>query len=166
MVKGLAVALAALFVGLTMLWLVQVARSSSSDRPAASTGVPVATESPATTPMPEAGATQSPMTTTTATPVPPPVEQPITVSGTGTTQTAPFVLNGGTYTFAFRYGGRCTYFTILQATAGPYRADFGETIYGPFDGVRVLSVPSGMFVLEFQTHPVSACPWTVTVQSR
>ncbi len=104
--------------------------------------------------------------TTIAPPVPPPVERPITLSGNGATRSAPFRLNGGGYSVGLSYGGRCSYLVILQATDGSYRTDFGERVYGPSEGVRDVSVPSGTFLIEVQTNPAPACPWTVTFQFR
>jgi hypothetical protein len=165
-IKGLAVALAELFVGLlAILLLVGGVRWPDSTGRGASTGLPQPTASPAAAPTLEARSTQSPPTTT-ATPAPPPVEQPITLSGKGATRSAPFTLNGGSYRVGLSYGGRCNYLIFLQATDGSYRTDFGETVYGPLEAVRVLSVPSGTFWIEVNTNPAPACPWSVTFQYR
>jgi len=165
-VKGLAVSLAALFVGLlAILLLVGSVRWLDPTRPAASTGLPMPTANSTPAPTLEARSTQNPPATT-ATPAPPPVEQPITLSGKGATRSAPFTLNGGSYSVGLSYGGRCGYLVILQATDGSYRTDFGETVYGPLEAVRVLSVPSGTFWIEVNTNPAPACPWSVTFRYR
>lgn len=111
--------------------------------------------------------TPAPVETPTATP-PPPIEQPVVVTGSGMTQTRPFVLAGGNYTIdwtaqdknprtpCFHSGALRGVDNSTTQSLGLKSVDAGQSASGETTAYHLIP---GQYYLSM----TSGCDWSVTI---